>query len=106
MDYKFFAAKADKPEYNLIPSSTIASLYNYVHKGLPPGSFVKAVLTNDLTRAVSYADLNNQAALVQIVKFCYNNIPMDCWGSEEEVQNWRVTPQKVVKGTSIDGYSN
>lgn len=74
------------PEY--VPDYMIGALSRYVFDGLPPGSFLEAVLSNDLRRAVERADENNQAMIVNWVKLLYNHVPASCWGSPEKYHQW------------------
>ena len=71
-----------------IPSHTQGALERYINHGLRPGSFLEAVLSNDLFRAVGAADLANTLALTEIVKWLYNCAPIGCHGSEEKVHYW------------------
>jgi hypothetical protein len=75
-------------EYVAIPGHTQSAMESYVERKLYPGSFLTAVLSNNLVNAVSKADSSNLAALPLIVKFMYNRMPAACWGSEEKIHNW------------------
>jgi hypothetical protein len=70
-----------------IPSYTKQSLDNYINHGIAPGGFLTAVLTNDLYSAVGRADSVNREALADIVSYIYNEVPRDCYGSEEAMEN-------------------
>lgn len=72
----------------LMPETTKETIDNYVSKGWKPGSFVRAVLENNLKMSFGCADSMNTACLKDIVKYCYNEIPFECWGSPETVKNW------------------
>jgi len=72
-----------------IPPMTREALIAYVLTGRPVGSFLQAVLSNNLFGAVSQADQNNQEHLIELVRAIYNNAPMDCCGSEEKIEKWR-----------------
>lgn len=61
----------------------------HILTGCPTGDFVKSVLENKLKEAFQYADDYNQANLFEIVNYCYNCIPSNCWGSPEKVQEWQ-----------------
>ena len=51
-------------DYLLIPNqSMVAGFKNYVEHGIAPGGFMTALLSNDLTNAMSRADTTNQALL-------------------------------------------
>jgi hypothetical protein len=71
-----------------IKEITLDGIKNYVEHGIPPGDFLRAFLENDLKEAFFRADDENQKAMFEIVKYCYNEIPHICWGSPEKVRNW------------------
>jgi hypothetical protein len=54
----------------------------YLEHGLPPGSFGRALLCNDLTAAVLRADPNNKRLLGQHVEWLWNHFPLESWGNE------------------------
>ncbi len=66
----------------------LASIDRYVNDRIPPGGFLTAVLSNDLTQAVARADDTNIRLLPEYVRYCYNEIPSPCWGSPERVEAW------------------
>ena len=72
----------------MIPRNIKAIIDLYVDKGYPTGSFLYAVLTNDLFEAASRADQQNQFALTLICQYIYNYTPGMCWGGLEEVAAW------------------
>ncbi len=74
--------------FGTMPEATKYALDAYVERGQCPGHFVTAVLENNLFEAVNRADEGNLAALVDIVKYVYNKLPSDCWGSREKVERW------------------
>jgi len=63
-------------------------LLNYALYGVPPGSFLQAVLSNDLVEACNRADHQNQRALYDYVYVLYNAMPSAAWGSPEKVRAW------------------
>lgn len=71
-----------------IPAYMRGGLSRYVFDHIPPGSFLQAVLENDLRAAVERADHINQQLLPQYVKLLYNHAPMSCWGDPERVAAW------------------
>lgn len=75
-------------DYTKIPPITMYSLKAYIQYGQPTGSFLEAVLSNDLKNAVGNADDENQDTLVELVKYLYNEVRSDCWGSKEKYENW------------------
>lgn len=66
------------------------SLKLYVEHKISTGSFLEAVLSNDLFDAVGRADATNVKQLDDIVKYIYNELPSNCWGSREIVREWLI----------------
>lgn len=54
-----------------------------------PGSFLSALLSNDLVNAVGRADEENEAALGRWVRYLYNYAPGGCYGSPEKFAAWQ-----------------
>jgi len=73
----------------MIPRNIKAIIDLYVDKGYSVGSFLYAVLTNDLFEATARADQQNQFALTLICQYIYNYTPKPCWGSPEAVKDWQ-----------------
>lgn len=71
-----------------IPDYMQDGLIEYILHGRPTGSFLTAVLSNDLKEACSRADSTNIHALPRYISFLYNHAPVGCWGSEERVESW------------------
>lgn len=76
------------PTEPFLPEHMREGMKNYLEHGIEPGSFLTAVLSNDLKRAVGAADHINLQYLTNIVSYCYNEIPAGSWGSPEMVQEW------------------
>lgn len=51
-----------------------------------PGSFMEAVLSNDLLAAVECADHTSAANLADFVRITYNTLPGYMWGTPERVR--------------------
>ena len=77
-----------KKKYPNIPNATIGAIQRYVEKRIPTGDFLYNVLTNNLSGAIKHADSANERALIDIVKFCYWEIPIICWGTPKKVKTW------------------
>lgn len=71
-----------------IPDHCRPGLAAYITKRRPVGSFLTAVLSNDLAHAVGTADDMNIKALTAYVRFLRNVAPADCHGSPEIVAKW------------------
>ena len=62
-------------EYAAIPELTQAAILRYVLQNIKPGSFLTAVLCNDLYNATGRADATNLVALPLIVRWFANKYP-------------------------------
>ena len=63
------------------------SLNDYITNGWQPGSFLVAVLSNDLFDAISLADDDSRRNLSKIVDWVDNNVPSNLYGTREKVSN-------------------
>ena len=70
------------------PVHILASINRYVEHGLRPGSFVTAVLSNDLAAAFQTADDESYRGLRDILRYIHQEISSTCWGSREKVEAW------------------
>ncbi len=71
-----------------IPEYMKGGLLRYLLRGIPPGSFLTALLSNDLRRTFERADDHNQRAVLDYIKFLYNDAPGQVWGSPSKVNDW------------------
>ena len=53
------------------------------------GSFLDALLKNDLTTAVLRADAQNAECLGDWIRFLINHAPSASWGSPDKVSTWQ-----------------
>ena len=82
-----FEARMNK-YIHLLPLHVHRAMLDYVLERRCPGDFLEAVLSNKLKEAVLFADKTNRGAIVEIVSFCMNALPSECWGSDEKVNAW------------------
>lgn len=66
----------------------LGALERYTKHRIRTGSFLEAVLSNDLFDACARADQETARDLHEIVKYIFNTLPMDCYGSREKVDAW------------------
>lgn len=69
----------------------IRAINLYVDDGIPTGSFLEAVLSNDLMEAFGRADMDNRLTIFHITSYIYNELPSrscGCWGSPEAYNSW------------------
>jgi len=71
-----------------VPAHTKRALDDYLTHGFAPGSFLDALLCNDLMRAFGSADDLNVANMFAIVKHLHNDMPIGSFGSRENVDAW------------------
>jgi len=74
-------------DYTKLPGC-VEGMKLYIEKGVEPGSFLTAVLLNDLVHSFAYADDDNIKVLKQYAEFLYWELPMSAWGSKEAVKLW------------------
>ena len=74
--------------YAILPEHMQDGARLYVERGRRPGSFMRAVLENNLVAAASNGDLINQQSLFAWATWLYNNAPGSCWGNPEAVKAW------------------
>lgn len=75
-------------DWSLIPERMIGGLRRYIERGIPPGHFLSALLSNDLKQTLERADEVNTRAIADYVRFLYNYAPVQCWGSRERFEAW------------------
>lgn len=78
-----------------IPERTFEALKQYIDSHRPVGDFLTAVLENDLSKAIGYADNENLDNLPAIAGYLFNVAPHSCWGSKVKVTAW--LKQKPVR---------
>jgi hypothetical protein len=74
--------------FSKVPEHTRGALERYFLYAFEPGSFVKAVLCNDLYSSVARADTWNKQALADIVSWIAKNAPEGSWGHEDYYKEW------------------
>lgn len=75
--------------YEKLPAEGLRDgLKLYIEQGYEPGSFLMAVLENNLAESFARADNINRYLMFEIVSWLYNEVPMACWGSKERVKAW------------------
>lgn len=72
---------------------------NFVRYGVPTGSFLQAVLENNLMEAFGRADDDNRADMFEIVGYVYNEVPNSAWGNPAKVKAW--IEKKLVERAAV-----
>ena len=78
----------NQPNSEPCPENVKKSIDLYVQGGVPTGSFLRAVLENNLSDSIGAADSSNLEALPHIVAYLYNDAPSIAWGSPQKVTAW------------------
>tara|TARA_B100000949_G_scaffold135172_1_gene119060 strand:- start:2259 stop:2624 length:366 start_codon:yes stop_codon:yes gene_type:complete len=76
-------------EYGDAPVKVLAAINRWVQYRDYPGSFTTRLLCNDLIGTVRSADEESLAALPIILRYLHNEVPTQCYGSEDKVTAWR-----------------
>lgn len=74
-----------------VPSHLHGGIERYIKYGIPPGSFITAVIENNLVEALGQADAYSRAGLFEVVSWFYNYAPSPCWGSPQKMKEWKGT---------------
>lgn len=71
-----------------VPVHLTEGLIRYIDQGVPTGSFLEAVLSNDLMDAMARADVANRYRVFEIAAFLHSYAPRGCYGSRDNVREW------------------
>ena len=80
-----------------IPERMMGGIKRYVEHGIPPGSFLTAVICNDFVRACETADDENMRNLPAYANYFYWGVPGRAWGSKEKMDAWMREKKEEVK---------
>lgn len=80
-----------REKLHMLPEHMQGAMERYIAHGIPPGSFLTAVLENDLFEAIGRADYENVQRLADYVRFLYNFAPSNCYGSREKIEAWVIS---------------
>lgn len=76
-----------------VPERMMPGLERWVVDHIAPGSFLSAVLRNDLIGACSHADIENARNLPAFVAWLVHEAPSACYGSSANVDAWAASRQ-------------
>ena len=88
-------------DYSLLPPHMHGAMKRYIEQGIEPGSFLVAVLSNDMMEACARADSVNRNFLPDYAMFLYNYAPRGCYGSKEKVIAW--VERRGLEGFALRG---
>lgn len=79
----------DDNTYERVPVTYMKdAVQRYIESRIHPGSFLSALISNDLKETVRCADDYNASNIIDWVGWFYNYAPSDCWGSRENFDSW------------------
>lgn len=102
--YPYVSCASHTYRGHTVPSHLVRGLDAYVMHGQSVGSFLSAVLRNDLRDAVLLADSESLVGLPAIMSWLYQEAPAACWGSESAVQTWRAMNGLDGWGRGLTGW--
>ena len=73
---------------HLAPERFRGGIERYLEHHIAPGSFLRAVLENDLMGAIGHADEESARELKDLVSWLWQEMPSTLWGSKERVAAW------------------
>jgi len=83
-------------DYSKVPVPRMAdAVRRYVEKGIQPGHFLMALLSNDLMDTIGRADDENAAAIKRWAIFVRCELPVGCHGSRSKMTDWMRFRQAV-----------
>ena len=71
-----------------IPNHLKGGLRRYLDNRIRPGSFLEAIITNDLYGAYRTADGESLRGLPEILAYLYWDAPSNSWGSIAKFEAW------------------
>ena len=78
----------EAPNTHTCPERFRGGIERYLAHRIAPGSFLRAVLENDLMGAVGHADEESARELQALVRWLWQEMPSNLWGSKERVAAW------------------
>ena len=72
-----------------VPNHMRGAYQRWIENGIKPGSFGEALLSNDLKETFGRADHINKHHIGTTLAWFYNYAPCHCWGSPENVAEWK-----------------
>lgn len=90
----FWASKLSGKNF---PPHIVDGLIGYVANGVPPGSFLTAMLENDLVGIDRHADDASRACFWTLLNWIVWTAPAARWGNKNKVAGWMLQRQAELK---------
>lgn len=78
-------------DYTVIPEHCRGGMARYIEKGIIPGDFLQAVISNKLVESYEKADNTNTFRMRDYADFLHNSAPPECWGSVHIMDRWHLS---------------
>ena len=88
--------KEREPAGGFLPYHLRGGMRRWIEDGIQPGSFLTAVLEGELFEAVIHADEQASAALAEIVRWCYEELPAS-FGRPNSMKVWREVWRSAIE---------
>jgi len=88
------AADIPDDDWEKVPEGLHRGIRLWLDDGIVPGSFIRAVICNNLMDAFAFADDESRERLSSIVSFFYWSVPSHAWGSDRTFADWRDKEQE------------
>ena len=75
----------------------LRAIERYHQYKIPPGSYIRSVLENNLAQAMGSSDHESYKHLRNVCHFMIWHLPANCWGSPEEVRDWLAGDDQPVE---------
>ena len=85
---KLSERQIEKMSEHGIPGYMQGGIIRYYENGIEPGSFLTAVINNDLKEAIGRADDINLHHLYKYMMWFYNEAPSGSWGHPNATSDW------------------
>ena len=81
--------------YGALPETLRDGIKSWIEDGIPPESFLRAVLENDLYRAYAYGDRESLSQMGAICNWFRWSAPVGCCGSRETCKEWAMRHDRI-----------
>lgn len=71
-----------------LPADSRQNIFDYIERGVSPGSFFVSVLSNNLREAFATADMIHKPYIENYLVYFEKYAPAKCWGSAKIVADW------------------
>jgi hypothetical protein len=95
-------AAAERRAWQAVPEHLRPGLARYLDEHIRPGSFLEAVLINDLRECFARGDIKSRAGLNDLVFYLYNHAPLGSWGSPQGYAHWLSPAIPIIELTETD----